>query len=54
MKMRNQQHSFFYENNFIRIKPLILEKNYEQAKSKVRLPVAQNIRAKCLGWLFLK
>ena len=35
---------FFYKNNFIRIKTLILEKNYEQAKSKVRLPVPQNIR----------
>ena len=37
------------ENNFIRIKVLVLAKNYEQAKNKARLAVPQNIRKKCQG-----
>ena len=38
-------HSFFYKNNFIRTKALILGKRYEQGKNKARLSVPQNIRA---------
>ena len=36
---------FFYKNNFIRTKALILGKKYEQGKNKARLSVPQNIRA---------
>ena len=43
-------YTFFYKNNFIRTKALILaHKNEEQAKNKDRLAVPQNIRTKCLG-----
>ena len=37
---------FFYKNNVIRTKALILEK---KIKNKARLAVPQNIRTKCLG-----
>ena len=41
---------FFYKNNLIRTKALILaKKNYEHAKNKGRLAIPQNIRTKCLG-----
>ena len=46
---------FLYKNNFIRTKPLVLEKKTDkQTKNKARFVVPQNIGIKCLGWLFLK
>ena len=51
-------HAFFYKKkHFIRTKTLILattKKNEKLNKNKARLAVAQNIRAKCSGWPFLK
>ena len=42
-------YTLFYKNNFIKTKTLILAKDLEQAKSKARLAIPQNIRAKCPG-----
>ena len=43
--------SFFYKNDFIRTKSLILEKKKkkEQPKNKDRLAVLQNVGTKYLG-----